>query len=310
MFRIRARKRRAFTLIELLVVIAIIAVLIGLLLPAVQKVREAAARTQCGNNIKQLGLAVHDFHDAYKELPPQWAKAGQYPSAPGNGSLFYFLLPYIEQDNVYKNGQAGGGSNTVGPSVVNLFLCPSDPSSPTGFGGTNNPATKPQSQTIQRVGFAVCNYAGNLKVFDPMGPKSITQAMRNGTTHTVIFAERYRLCWDGGGGWTEPAWAWSPNFSDPQYGGDCWSIPTFGLGNYPAAGLSVCAPDYSSGNVPFQAAPPVNACEWLVTQGGHPGVMIIGLGDGSVRSVSPDISVNTWVAVCDPESGTPPGADW
>src|SRR5262249_14861524 len=91
--------RRGFTLIELLVVIAIIAILIGLLVPAVQKVREAAARVQCENNLKQLGLAVHNCHDVYKRFPPQSGTfAGAY-FAP----LFFHLLPFIEQGNVWKN---------------------------------------------------------------------------------------------------------------------------------------------------------------------------------------------------------------
>src|SRR5438093_4348285 len=100
--------RRGFTLIELLVVIAIIAVLIGLLLPAVQKVREAAARIQCTNNLKQLGLANHNYHDVNGWFPP----GGKVPKLPGDewnfawddqkGSLHVYLLPYMEQDNAFK----------------------------------------------------------------------------------------------------------------------------------------------------------------------------------------------------------------
>src|SRR5579871_2560235 len=102
-----SNRHSAFTLIELLVVIAIVAVLVGLLLPAVQKVREAAARAQDANNLKQLALALHSCNDVYHKLPPVYnnfptTAGGNGPPA-GKGTLQYFLLPYLEQENLYNS---------------------------------------------------------------------------------------------------------------------------------------------------------------------------------------------------------------
>ena len=124
------RRRSGFTLIELLVVIAIIAILIGLLVPAVQKVREAANRMQCSNNLHQIGLACHNYHDANHHFPP--GKGSSYPGYAGYArwSAQSLLLPYIEQDNLYQqmytNPWSTGFFATYN-TPVKTYLCPSDP---------------------------------------------------------------------------------------------------------------------------------------------------------------------------------------
>jgi prepilin-type N-terminal cleavage/methylation domain-containing protein/prepilin-type processing-associated H-X9-DG protein len=239
------RKRPAFTLIELLVVIAIIAILIGLLLPAVQKVRSAAARIQCANNLKQLGLAAFNYESNYGRFPPgvnlpfTTAVAGGQsagPVYPGQYiSLFEFLLPYIEQDNLYKrfNFSLTQYGNCLGPSspgatVVKTYICPAD--------------IAPNQTTYTTGGktyyFGANSYGGNPGVYgfytasmDQTGLFYINSAVTitsitDGTSNTFMFGERNRLdpTYDRiyGGGVAgafgqRSGWAWSNSLPGFDY---------------------------------------------------------------------------------------------
>ncbi len=161
---VSSKVRPAFTLIELLVVIAIIGVLIGLLLPAVQKVREAAGRTRCANNLRQLALGVHNYESTYGVFPP----AG----GPGNATWCFLLLPYIEQDNIYKTGAGTPGffnanfRNVIPPrgpfqyhAMVNTYFCPSRPRST--FVSLFEPRSNPADPNYEPPGGLCGDYAGN-----------------------------------------------------------------------------------------------------------------------------------------------------
>jgi prepilin-type N-terminal cleavage/methylation domain-containing protein len=339
MSRYRESLRKAFTLIELLVVIAIIAILVGLLLPAVQKVREAASRTQCLNNFKQIGLATHNYHGDNQQLPPLSSWIHQNPSGNQETGIFFSLLPYIEQQTLvnlsvtannngyYDPGPANGWTYmcvTIGPNIVKTYICPAD--------GTNLGHIDTNSPNWYGPLYATGGYAANVMVFDPslLQSRTLITAMKNGTSNVVMYGHKVELC-DATNIFGDPP----PNdyiFNDwdatPDQTGTYHPIAGFGWDTYLArrgnymnaiinqqgAGLHPLTagafPDYTDGNLPFQVQSSAGNCDPKVLQSPHSGAMVVGLGDGSVRTVAASISTSTWLNACIPDSGNALGNDW
>jgi len=313
-------RRRAFTLIELLVVIAIIAILIALLVPAVQKVREAAARTQTNNNLKQVALACHTYHDTYRTLPDAWKFGGQYTAS--RRPLWFHLLPYVEADNVYKGN--------FGNAVVPAYQAPSDPYNSDSTGKVN--------------------FAGNLRVFaytkmTPGSANNCTAAVAtasmttgtgtdvscnltlprivDGTSNVIMFGTRYAECYSTATQVTSTYYTCAPD-STPATGGILFTGMTapsttngrggfFGLGSHTAQAARNTVTTLMFQITPKNTATDNAGCLALAGFYGHAfgsGGMSVALCDGTVKSISPTVSTTTYQRAMAPGDQNTLLSDW
>ena len=303
-------RRRGFTLIELLVVIAIIAILIALLVPAVQKVRESAARAQCQNNLKQMGLGLHNYHDVNLKFPP----GGDANKI----SAQAYMLPYIEQENVFKtivfSQKANSPANAIPRGItIPIYLCPSDSrgQTPSNFGAN--------SYAWNYGNGMVFNAPNQNGVFFFGGQSTKMLDITDGTSNTAAFSERRIGDFNN---------AVASNATD-----------LFGNIGYPAdvdQAVSMCA-GIDPNNLAFQwrsdyggywleawhmtmythAGPPnMRSCGFppdrmmMVANSNHTNGLNVGLCDGSVRYVSNGVSLTTWRAVGSRNGEEALGDDW
>ena len=274
------RSRSGFTLIELLVVIAIIAVLMALLLPAIQRTREAAAREQCRNNMKQIGIAVHNFVSERKIVPTE----GYGPTdggGPGStASVFCNLLPYLEQNALYESG------GPLQNQALATFLCPSDftaiEGAPPSGASSGSAALGSYNYNVNMIGTSLPTDRGVFPTFTtPQTRMSLTRAMPDGTSCTILVGEHVQYCSGGGAGT-----GGGPGGSNP------WALSSL---KKVAGSASIASHlTFALGVNPSSCASPPNpppGVAWFST--GHNGALNFLMGDGSAPSCAMDINMTT-----------------
>ena len=319
------KSRRGFTLIELLVVIAIIAILISLLLPAVQQAREAARRTQCKNNLKQVGLALHNYHDVNLMFPPGGVTSFclSWPGPPGVGcgnfrSVFVRLLPYFEQSarynanpNLFNNDGflATDGTGPIVSAKIPVLTCPTDITATGWLGwlekinyagnwGVGEMVYHPDPNCARRDGprDLVCNEYGRRRGVFHFNSSTRIADIPDGTSNTVVFSEirKYDSQNDIRGWWAgqqgaEYVHTFPPNTSVPDL--------TRATSSQPSGAWCVDDPNKGMpcGPAAFASIPPAGAYGLqLSSRSLHPGGVQIALCDGSVQFVSENIDLGVW----------------
>jgi hypothetical protein len=280
------------TQIELLVVIAIIGILIGLLLSAVQRVREAANRAACLNNLRQSGMAVHMFHEYHERIPPALGNVGERYW----GSYWYHLLPYVEQEPLFKASEVGGSysamNNDVYTRSIKLWLCPSDPSIPTDKTVSDEKGYKWGVMSYGGNAWLGCDWDAAGNWLSMAGQYRIPTSITDGTSNTILHVEKYAVCTDSDNPIGGTAWAYCRTEDDAP---NLWH------------GVLVDGPTCM-----FQVRPTpyIGKCNPELASTGHPGGTMVGLVDGSVRFVSSGIGPVIWWYLQTPRGGENLPSDW
>ena len=306
--------RSGFTLIELLVVIAIIATLVGLLLPAVQKVREAAARTTSQNNAKQIVLATHLYETNNTHLPGLAETIGTAtPNTLVNVSIMYRIMPFIEQDNLYKQAGANGKATywPSAPTLVKPFTSTSDDDARAPIDTASVSSMTPGTTSM-----GASNYAANMSVYGKWSKKTspavwvtpnafrtlASKEFKDGTSNTIAFAEKYADCGTGGS-----VWAYTDQQSAIGGAPYTWASPTSGSMNpHYMAAYQMYQSNYTNPASTYtpQVKPDPMNCNPLAVQGFTTGGIVVGVLDGGVRTISSSVDATLWFAYNDPNDGT------